>query len=128
MAIPIPVTLLYGALNALLTTALGTAVSLTRLRDHKRVGDEPGPALLRLIRAHGNNAEWAPLGIVLLLLLELSHAPSLPLHLFGGILLLTRSVHALNLIARLNIGVPNSVLHYTLFSAMAGYALYLRFM
>jgi uncharacterized membrane protein YecN with MAPEG domain len=124
---PIPVTLLYGALNALLTTLLGTAVSLGRLKQKQYVEDRPTGTMLRLVRAHGNNAEWAPLGIVLLLLLELAHGNGLALHLFGGLLLLTRLVHALGMITRLKVGVPNAVVHYTLFTAMAGYALLLRF-
>jgi uncharacterized membrane protein YecN with MAPEG domain len=124
---PVPVTLLYGSLNAVLTTLLGTSVSLMRLRDRTFVDGTPAPTLRRLVRAHGNAAEWAPLGIVLLLLLELSGAPSLPLHIFGGLLLATRCVHALGMMTRLRTGVPNSVVHYTLFLTMAAYGLYLRF-
>jgi uncharacterized membrane protein YecN with MAPEG domain len=124
---PVPVTLLYGALNALLTTLLGSAVSLRRLKTRVFVGDAPTGTMLRMVRAHGNNAEWAPLGILLLLLLELSHAPSLPLHLFGGLLLFTRAVHALGMVGRLRTGVPNSFLHYGLFATMSLYALWLRF-
>lgn len=124
---PIPVTLLYGALNALLTTLLGTSVSLGRLRMKVFTDGVPTGTLHRLVRAHGNNAEWAPLGIVLLLLLELAHAPSLPLHVFGGLLLLTRSLHALGMLSPLRLGTPNAVIHYLLFTAMGGYALLLRF-
>lgn len=122
-----PITLLYGALAALLATLLGVAVSLARLKYRASVGAPIEGPLLRLVRAHGNNAEWSALGVVLLLLLELGGGASTPLHVFGGLLVLTRVVHALNMIFRLPIGTGNATLHYGLFLAMAGYGLMLRF-
>ena len=84
MPLAIPVTLLYGGLSVLLVTLLG--VNVSRLRGTAVGVYTPLPAgLVRAVRAHGNAAEWVPLGIFLLLLLELSAAGSrFTLHLLGG--------------------------------------------
>ena len=75
MPVPVPVTLLYGGLNALLVTFLGIQVSRARAHD---VGvEKPVPKeIIRTVRAHGNAIEWVPLGLVLLLVIELSGAGS----------------------------------------------------
>ena len=124
---PIPVTLLYGALNVLLTTALGLNVSLGRVSEKTGLGQAPSDGLLRRVRAHGNNAEWVPLGLLMLLLLELSGAGPLQLNLYGGLLLLTRVGHAGSTLGRLPISKPNAVLNYALFVAMGIHGLLLRF-
>lgn len=88
----VSVTLLYGGLTFLLVTFLGLNVS--RARGVHKAGFGTMPEVMnREIRAHGNAAEWAPLAIVLLLLLELSGLSSLALHLLGGTILLGRVVH-----------------------------------
>ena len=97
----VSVTLLYGGLTGLLITLLGLNVSLNRLR-LKVGGVQPVPhELLRPIRAHGNAAEWAPLGLALLLVLELSgRVNGLWLHVAGGSLLLGRVLHVLGMLGR----------------------------
>lgn len=91
-AMHVPVTLLYGGLTFLLVTLLGLNVSYARGKHRAGFGTMP-EAMNREIRAHGNAAEWAPLAIVLLLLLELSGVESLSLHLLGGTIVLGRVVH-----------------------------------
>lgn len=86
------VTLLYGGLTFLLVLFLGLNVSRARGTHKASFGTMP-EVMNREIRAHGNAAEWAPLAIILLLLLELSGVSSLALHLLGGSILLGRVVH-----------------------------------
>lgn len=62
------------------------------------------------MRAHGNATEWTPLLVVLLLVLELSGAPSLWLHVAGGTLLLGRVLHAVGFLTKLKTSVPGIVL------------------
>jgi uncharacterized membrane protein YecN with MAPEG domain len=120
-------TLLYGGLNALLVTLLGINVSLVRLRDKIRVGAELPKPLLRKVRAHGNAAEWVPLGIVLLLVLEISGAGPKWLHLFGGAFLFSRLLHAFGFLSGIRTSVWGATLNYVTLSGMSGYAVWLHF-
>ncbi|MEW6432138.1 MAG: MAPEG family protein [Myxococcota bacterium] len=88
----VSVTLLYGGLTFLLVTLLGLNVSYARGKHKAGFGTMP-EVMSREIRAHGNAAEWAPLAIVLLLLLELSGVERLALHALGGTIVLGRVVH-----------------------------------
>lgn len=128
MSAPVPVTLLYGGLNALLVTVLGMQVS--RLRGAHGVGvGKPIPAeMIRQVRAHGNAVEWVPLGLILLLALELSGAGSrFTLHLAGGTLLLGRVLHAAGLYGRNKLSVVGATLTYLDLLAMAVWAIAVRF-
>jgi uncharacterized membrane protein YecN with MAPEG domain len=99
--IPVPtVAAFYGALAALLSTAL--AINVTRLRGQERrsVGEEGSPSLTRAIRAHGNNAEYTALAVALLVLAELCGGGSLILHLLGGGFVTGRLMHAHGMLTR----------------------------
>lgn len=66
-----PVALVCTALLGLLLFGLGLAVSGARGRSRRLIGvdDDPDNLLNRLVRAHGNTAEYAPfLGLLFLLL------------------------------------------------------------
>lgn len=124
----IPVTLLYGGLNALLVTLLGANVS--RLRGPARAGvDTPLPAeLVRPVRAHGNATEWVPLGLLLLLLLELSGAGSrFTLHLAGGSLFLARVFHAAGVYGKSKLSTAGAAINYLTLLVMSVWAIALRF-
>jgi uncharacterized membrane protein YecN with MAPEG domain len=128
MPIAIPVTLLYGGLNALLIVALG--INVSRLRRGTRTG--PGaalpPELVKPVRAHGNAAEWVPLGLVLLLSLEVSGAGSrFMLHLLGGSFFLGRVLHAGGLFASWKLHGVGAALNYLVITYMAVWAVALRF-
>lgn len=86
------ITLLYGGLTFLFVLFLGMNVSRARGKHKAGFGTMP-PEIARDVRAHGNAAEWAPMAILLLLLLELSGLSSLALHLLGGSILLGRVIH-----------------------------------
>lgn len=63
--------ILSTALLGLLIFTLGLAVSLTRGSTKRVIGHDPSPTdrLHKLVRAHGNSAEYAPMLAVLLLAL-----------------------------------------------------------
>ena len=124
---PVPITLLYGGLTALLVTLLGANVSRLRLVLKAGPRDSP-PELVRPVRAHGNSAEWAALGLLLLLVLELSHAAgSTALHLFGGLFLLGRALHAYGLYARSPLHMVGATINYLVLLAMSARAIWFHF-
>ncbi|MDH6146927.1 MULTISPECIES: MAPEG family protein [Paraburkholderia] len=59
------------AVLGLLLFGLGLSVSMTRFRERTTAGcaDDPGNLLHKLVRAHGNTAEYAPFLAVLFLFL-----------------------------------------------------------
>ena len=88
------ITGLYAALSTLLILLLAARVIVYR-RAHKiGLGDADDAELRRRIRVHGNAIEYVPLGLLLLLLLELNQTVPLLLHVFGILLLLGRLAHA----------------------------------
>ncbi len=127
MAIPIPITLLYGGMTALLVTLLGTNVSRLRLSLKAGPRDLP-PELVRPVRAHGNAAEWVALGLLLLLVLELSGAAgSTVLHLFGGLFLLGRALHAYGIYAKSRLHMVGASINYLVLLAMSAWAIWFHF-
>lgn len=127
---PPVVTALYAALNALLNILL--AFRVTELRKKHKVAhgaDDAKSPLAIGIRAHGNNAEYVPLGIVMLLVVELCGGSSMWLHIIGGTLLLGRVLHPIGLPRK----APNPArwlgvaLTFVAIVGASGYALYLRF-
>jgi uncharacterized membrane protein YecN with MAPEG domain len=123
------ITALYGALNALFNIFLANAVSTAR-RVHKvSLGEGEHPAMLAAIRAHGNNAEFVPLALIVMLLLEMCGANRIVLHTYGGVLFAARIAHWIGLPRK----APNPyrftgvVLTWLLVVAGSLYLLYLRF-
>ena len=79
--------------------ALVHARNVIRQRMTKQIslGDGGDEDLLVKMRVFGNFIEWAPLGLVLLIGLEIVQAPLWYLHLCGGSLLLGRVLHSIGL-------------------------------
>ena len=93
-------TLAVTGIYAAALTALYLLLSLRVIR-HRRangisLGDGGDDAMARKMRAHGNFAEYAPLGLILLAIAELQGEPGLWLHLMGGMLTAGRLAHGLN--------------------------------
>lgn len=88
------VTSFYAALLALLFMTL--SVRTLRLRRSLRIaiGDAGNQEMLRAIRVHANFAEYIPLGLILLYLLEAQSAPVWLAHGIGLCLLCGRISHA----------------------------------
>ena len=101
---PPVVTPLYAAALTALFITLSLRVIVLRRSGRVSLGDAGNPALLVRIRAQGNCAEYAPLGIVLLLLAELAGAAPALLHLSGLVLLEGRISHAWALSGRGRLG------------------------
>lgn len=92
---PFFVTPLYAALCGILLIMLSLRVIRLRGRHQVSLGDGGHPDLQAAIRAQGNFAEYAPLALLLLFLLEASReAPFWALHLLGAALFLGRALHA----------------------------------
>ena len=90
----VPVTSLYAALLATLYLWLTYRVIRFRRAERVDMGTGESRLLERYVRAHGNFAEYAPLGLVLLGLLEIGGHPFWLLHLLGAALLAGRVAHA----------------------------------
>jgi uncharacterized protein len=91
------ITLLYASLNAVLLLVLAVGVVKVRMKHNIPLGDGGNREMLRVMRIHGNAAEYMPMFLILLLLLELSQAPALLLHSLGGVFFVGRMLHVYGL-------------------------------
>jgi uncharacterized membrane protein YecN with MAPEG domain len=127
---PPVITALYGALNAILNIILAERVSRLRGRHKTSIGSGEAPELLVAIRGHGNNAEFVPYALLMLLLAELCGGDRVFLHVLGGLLLLARIAHPFGLARK----SPNpfrylgTAITWVMIVVSAGYVLYLRTM
>lgn len=92
------ITLLYAGLSAVILLALSFQVVGLRRKHQIGLGTGDSPALERAVRVHANFCEYAPIALLLLLVLELSGSlPSWLLHGLGLMLVIGRILHALGL-------------------------------
>ena len=89
------VTPLYAALLALWFMFLSLRVISRRRAARVSLGDGADQALTRAIRAHANFAEYVPLALLLLAVLELSRFSIYLIHALGLVLLIARLLHGL---------------------------------
>ncbi len=90
------ITGVYAAALTALYLLLSARVILVRRAQGINLGDGGNPDMLRRMRAHGNFAEYAPLGLILLLIAEQQGTAALWLHVTGGMLLAGRVAHGVN--------------------------------
>lgn len=90
------VTAFYAGLLAAWFLVLSTKVVLHR-QSGPSLGDGGNPRMLRLIRGHANFAEYVPLIVVMMGLLELGHTSVYLLHALGITLLVGRLLHGYSL-------------------------------
>lgn len=88
------ITSIYAALLALLFLALSLRVVRFRREHRLSLGDAGNTSLLKRMRAQANCAEYTPIGLLLLLLVEMQGAPAILVHLLGLALLVGRILHA----------------------------------
>lgn len=88
-----PVTALYAALLALLLLVLSLRVVRGRGAERVSLGTGGSTRLERRIRAQANFAEYVPLALILIGLLEVADASPVLLHLLGLLLLAGRLLH-----------------------------------
>lgn len=98
MSIPLPVTALYTALLLLLMLALAVHVVRLRMREGISLGDENNRNLQKAMRAHANAAEYIPVVLIAMALLELAGTRAGMLWLYGGAFLLGRVLHAVGML------------------------------
>lgn len=97
MTLTTPITLLYASLNALLFLFLSIWVVRKRLTHKVELGDGNKLDLLRVIRVQANAAEYIPLVLLLLFILEINHASNILLQIIGASLFGGRILHAYGL-------------------------------
>lgn len=85
---------IYAGLLGLLYIVLSGRVIGGRGKYRLGVGDGGNPDMVLRMRAHGNFAEYTPLALVLIAMLELSAVPALAIHGLGACLLVGRLLHA----------------------------------
>ena len=109
MEFNITITAFYASLLTLLFIAL--SINIIRLRFKLKVGlgDGGERPLIKATRIHGNFAEYIPLALILLASFELSGADSQWVHLFGGVLLLSRISHAIGLSKSIGTSMPRVI-------------------
>lgn len=95
---PMPaIAALYAGLVGLLLLVLAARISVLRRKLKIGLGDGGDRVLQLAIRAHGNAVEWALPAILLLLIADLTRAPTLFLHLCGFAIVIGRLLHAVGL-------------------------------
>lgn len=87
-------TLLYGSILAVLLLLMSIRVMLLRRSHAVGIGAGQHRDLEKAIRAHANLIEYAPLALILMMLLELNAAPAWQIHSLGATLLVSRLLHA----------------------------------
>ena len=91
------ITLLYAGILGLVSIAIAFKAGAMRGKTGISIGDGGNAELLLHMRRHANFIEFTPLALILIMLLELSGAPGLAVHLLGAGLLVTRISHAVSL-------------------------------
>jgi uncharacterized membrane protein YecN with MAPEG domain len=91
--IEIPITTLYVAIHGLII--LGMAVFVARRRGAAKIslGDGGNESLLAAMRVQGNYGEYAPIALMMILVLELMGGTPLLLHGLGIALTIGRLAH-----------------------------------
>ena len=90
----VPITALYAGILALLIVVLAGRVVAVRRSAAVSLGDGGSEILIRRIRVHGNATENIPIGLLVMLMLELNHASATLLHGIGIALTVGRLAHA----------------------------------
>jgi hypothetical protein len=84
---------LYAALNALIMLVLGLLVVRARVKTQTLIGDGGKPDMAGPLRAHGNNTEWTPMAVVMMLVLVSLGGPWWLIHVVGVPLTAGRLLH-----------------------------------
>lgn len=95
----LPVTLFAAGIMTIWYVFISLQVSLARGKQQVVLGDGGGGALQRLVRVQGNAAEYVPLFLLLLALLEFHELRADVLYVLAGVFLLSRFLHRRALLA-----------------------------
>jgi uncharacterized protein len=88
---------LWVGLHLLLLLVMALLVVRQRQKHKVALGDEGVPELTRAIRAQGNAVEYIPAALIGLVVLELTGAPPVLVHIAGLVLFAGRVMHAIGL-------------------------------
>jgi uncharacterized membrane protein YecN with MAPEG domain len=91
------ITALYAGLLGLLSLAVAYPAGALRGKLNVSCGDGGKPELVLAMRRHANFAEWVPLALILIGLLELNGTSHTAVHALGAALVLVRICHAVGL-------------------------------
>lgn len=97
MELNLSISMLYAGLLTLLFFALSVNIIRLRWRDRVGLGTGDSQDLKVAVRIHGNFAEYVPLLLILMVLMELQGASTALLHGLGAALFVARVCHALGL-------------------------------
>lgn len=87
------ITMLYAGVLGLVLLVLAIRVLMARGQTKTHMGDGGNPLVLRRMRGQANFAEYVPMTLLLMALIETHGAPIWFLHALGGTLLLGRLLH-----------------------------------
>lgn len=119
------ITSYYAAALAVFYVLLAVLVVRQRFKNRVGLGDGQKPGLVTAIRVHGNFAEYVPLLLVLLLMLELQQAPLWQLHFIGGLTVAGRILHAIGLNKTHGTSAPRFIGMVSTFVALLAAAVFL---
>jgi uncharacterized membrane protein YecN with MAPEG domain len=123
------VTLSTASVLGLIYVVLMLRIIRMRFRNRVSLGDGGNPEILKRVRAHGNFAEYVPLLLILMGLLELAGADKTSLAVAGVALVVFRIAHAVGM----HMPAPNAarvagtVGTFLLIIMFCGYGLWLSF-
>ncbi|OBP15612.1 glutathione S-transferase [Rheinheimera sp. SA_1] len=115
----------YAAALAVMYVVLAGLVVRQRVKCRVGLGDGQQPALVKAVRIHGNFAEYVPLLLILLLILEIQGAALWQLHLIGGLTLAGRLSHAVGLSKTSGTSAPRMIGMLSTFVALLSSAAFL---
>jgi len=88
----VSITALYAGILALIVIALAVNVTVHRVKLRVPLGDGGNVEMRRMIRLHGNAAEYIPLALVLMAIYELNSGSHTALHVIGITLIAGRVI------------------------------------
>lgn len=115
----------YAAALAVMYVLLAGMVIRQRFKTRVGLGDGQQPGLIKAVRIHGNFAEYVPLLLILLLVLEIQQAALWQLHLIGGLTLFGRICHAIGLTKSSGTSLPRMIGMISTFSALLSAAVFI---
>ncbi len=91
------ITALYAGILSLIMVALAVNVTIHRAKLRVPMGDGGNAIMLRMIRLHGNAAEYLPLAFVLMAIYEINGGWHSALHAAGIALVVARILQSWNM-------------------------------
>ena len=103
---PYPMVALYAAINAFIMLVLAVMVVRSRVKTRTEIGSGDNARMMGAVRAHGNNTEYVPMALLLMLILVPLQANAVVIHAVGGSLTLGRILHAIGLSRNVGTSLP----------------------